>query len=1303
MMQILLALRLKSTKTMKNTAVFVCVCFLFSAISSIVHASLFVPQIIQQVNASNGGTDGVINSMVTDAYGRLWMASADGIFVYDGHSGRAVSSHLENDSYHATNSLVVAGDYVWAAGAFGLAKISVIDMSGETFESVPGDSYETLIVTASKVFLGSGKNGLNVFDLGSSTFAPFELKQFIQSTNIKAGLSINEDIWIVAYGTDSSDGFIEGGLIHIRDMDVVGVYYNEEKIALTAIRKHDDYLYLSSTNKGIVKFDLKSKTEEGSVFPFDSPPNIHDFVFDKNGCIWLASLSYFSSICDGELNTFDPSVAYTKTMPSSDLYSAHFDTHNQIVWFGGIFGGVSGIYVKTQPHIKFSLQNDGGNSLTSDEVYTVDTSSDGDLWVGYNGQGVDIIERDTLKLKNFKLGPEGSRANHVLSFLELEDSRTLVGTFGNGVLIFNPETNEVSPFVQDENEAFQRTVVLKMVEGHGFVWVATIRELLKVSLEGTIIKTLPQSELPNQAVIYSIEVIDEDRIFLGTNAGALIVDSTTFEKTHVKDLSPDESKCHGNLLAIEKMLDGRLVYTSESLCAYDPNNNSVTELMSAIELNDASGALVYDENTIIGNGGSIAIGSLSSRTSLVIDSTVGHYLDSALPHTGGITKFNGYIVAALARGLIWVKSEFSDIQNVPTNPIFLESLTVMNEKKSIDWGTLGDTLEIGYNEKVVIADFQKVDYFSSDTAFEAAMPSIIDTPLTLSRLSNFAIPTGVEGDHTISINAVDNGEVLDQFSINIRVLPPWWRTTPAYLFYFVALVLLTWAFVSFRQRKLQSDKIALTGMVERRTQELNKALEDKEKLFANISHELRTPLTIILGSIRSEAEKSKNTTNKIIESQSNRLLALVENLLALAEVRAFEESNELLNIEDKATLTVHSFESLARERGLSTELSLRLENPVISVQKGAMDLLLNNVIGNAINHAIPNTNITVTLESVNATLCITVVNEAESFDVDTSKQRFVTSDKGHTGGLGLDIIKEVTEKLGGKFTFTQDDSLVTSQASIPVQFLTDVTTDKVEKDLLDEQSGNLVGTILLVEDNPELSDFVSNLLGSSFTVHSSRNGREAIDWLESQETVPDLILSDVMMPVMDGVTLCEKVKSDRAMASIPFILLTAKGDATSKLKGYEAKADDYIVKPFNPAELESKIINLIQTFQNAKAKASHALFTSQLNTDNSFIQDFQALMKDMLSEQELNPEFVAGKMNVSARTLNRRLSAAFGMTFGELLKHMRIEVAIQLLAEGKMIKEVAFDCGFSSQSYFSQSFKQVKGVTPKEFIAKHQR
>ena len=244
------------------------------------------------------------------------------------------------------------------------------------------------------------------------------------------------------------------------------------------------------------------------------------------------------------------------------------------------------------------------------------------------------------------------------------------------------------------------------------------------------------------------------------------------------------------------------------------------------------------------------------------------------------------------------------------------------------------------------------------------------------------------------------------------------------------------------------------------------------------------------------------------------------------------------------------------------------------------------------------------------------------------------------------------------------------------------------------------GLVLIVEDNAELKTFIEEILEPVFGVETSCNGKEALGWLHETDTPPDLILSDVMMPEMDGFQFCKVVKQDEILRSIPFLLLTAKGDVSSQEKGLQIGADDYILKPFNANLLVNKITNIINTYSRAKQLASESLFAGSqpVPEQDSFKSEFQNILRQRFADNQLGPESVAAQLNMSSRTLNRKLAINYGMKFTEILRKFRVEQASKMVANGGQIKHVAFDCGFSSASYFSQCFKQEKGVTPQEYL-----
>ncbi len=537
------------------------------------------------------------------------------------------------------------------------------------------------------------------------------------------------------------------------------------------------------------------------------------------------------------------------------------------------------------------------------------------------------------------------------------------------------------------------------------------------------------------------------------------------------------------------------------------------------------------------------------------------------------------------------------------------------------------------------------------------------------------------------------------------------------------------------QRELKEQELTL--LVKKKTIELEQSLEDKQQLFENFSHELKTPLTLIIGPLEQllKQELPANLQQSLVGVNRNayRLYDLVNSLLNLAEIKINRDKKVVTHIQQCSQYILNSLQPLADDCNAKLNVLLDCEeNLAMCLQAQTWELILTNLLTNAIKHGEQGAVIEVRVQQTDDELILSVTDHNKPISVQQQQdifRRFSPSDsknKGH--GLGLAIVKELSEHHQGKVGLEVTAEGNCFRVMLPLSLKADAgLSGQIQS--IDKQSdgteglriyldqnkdcapGKDVPKVLLVEDNQELAEFMISALGQNLSVIHCVNGKDALQVLDTE--IVELIISDVMMPIMDGYEFCQRVKSDQMLCHIPLFLLTAKSDIESQKHGLALNADDYIGKPFNADILIQKIHNVIKTNRALAAELKQKLTlpspvaiktelrVPEEDEKGDFLNRVQAQLQCQFSCAEVKAADIATKLHMSEKTLNRKLKLIIGCSITELLSEYRLNRAAEMLTAGNVIKEVCFDCGFSSPSYFSRSFKQKFGYPPSEHVARN--
>ena len=574
-------------------------------------------------------------------------------------------------------------------------------------------------------------------------------------------------------------------------------------------------------------------------------------------------------------------------------------------------------------------------------------------------------------------------------------------------------------------------------------------------------------------------------------------------------------------------------------------------------------------------------------------------------------------------------------------------------------------------------------------------------------------------------------------TLHIKVLPVWyctWWALSVFVLSFVLLILAVFRF--FWLRKSMQTEIRMERLDKERREEISQM---KIRFYINISHELRTPLTLIvaplqelLSGVAGHWEREKLL---YIQRNTKRLLHLVNQLMDYrrAELGIFELKPIYANAYKRVLSNFLNYESLAKRKDIDYNFYSELQDDEVLFDGTYLDLIINNLLSNAFKYTEEGESISVKLYRENKYIVLQVIDTGVGIPDDKQQkifERFYQMENGHEGsGIGLSLVQRLVELHHGQITLVsevgkgstfsiyipQDKSAYSTEELLggsrePEEQRVYSTnahdvyvddTEIVELDSSEREESGKHGTILIVEDNEELRQYLSNGLSVQFNLIEAENGQKALELLKDNDV--DLILSDVMMPIMDGVKLCKLIKQNLRTCHIPVYLLSAKVDIKYQLKGLQVGADDYIPKPFSMEVLVAKILNMLRTRYRIFERYSKTLeiepekITNNV-MDEEVLKKAIAIVEKNMSNVEFSTEQFASEMNMSRSNLHLKLKAITGKSAIDFIHRIRFNRACQLLKEGKYtVSEISFMVGYNTPSYFAARFKKYIGCLPTEY------
>lgn len=631
-------------------------------------------------------------------------------------------------------------------------------------------------------------------------------------------------------------------------------------------------------------------------------------------------------------------------------------------------------------------------------------------------------------------------------------------------------------------------------------------------------------------------------------------------------------------------------------------------------------------------------------------------------------------------------------------------------------------------------DARVADVSSSSLIFGNIAPSQTATTDGYYRvLIDPECPPGSEVRLKVSVSSYGIPLWTDTFEL--RVGTPWWRTEWAYGFYAILFVgvLLTMRRLEKRRSRLKQER----EMEHFQAEKLKELDQLKSRFFANISHEFRTPLTLIEGPLKQlkSGHYAGNADEQydMMLRNTQRLERLVNQLLDLSRIESGQMKLHMkhLDIVEVVRGIVAAFESLAKQKGVNYKVTVPKEEIVGWFDRDAVEKILTNLLSNAFKFTPEGGDVHITMRlspiPTSAHVSISVTDTGAgmgSLELDRIFDRFYQVDASQTreqegSGIGLALTKELVElyhghisvqsELGHGSTFTvhlplerehlkPDEMVDTGESEKPT---IDVQVPMQALQPTSEQADESLPLLLVVEDNADMRRYMRNHLEADYRIIEANNGAEGVD--KATEEIPDVVISDVMMPKMDGFELCRRLKTDEKTSHIPIILLTAKAASESKLEGLKTGADDYLVKPFDAMELIIRIKNLIEQRRKLRERFQREVTLQPHDIPitpaaEQFLNKAKETVENHLSDGNFGLDVFAEEMALSRSQLHRKLYALTGVSPGDFIRSMRLQRAALLLQKHfGPVTQVAYEVGFNNPSHFSESFRRQFGVTPSKY------
>ncbi len=1044
----------------------------------------------------------------------------------------------------------------------------------------------------------------------------------------------------------------------------------------------------------------------------------------------LTNFSGFSSPDDLKVEHIKESLT-SDGLSSSSAQSVFNDNFGNL-WIVGYTGGINFVsgkenFFKTITHFPIAGNT---NSLSGPATVAICHDNQNNTWISTVKGGIDIF-KDGQKVRQISKIPDSGFPLHCNTLSKGSNNTIWIGTTTGGIIQHQPLTNKFR-HLKSIHEIWN-TPIYNIYEGaNNFLWISTDVGIIKYNLKQDEYSFLNTRNLKlHDDNIRSITEDAEGNVWVGTLGGGLNIYNQEMEL--VKDFSGDFQFYAIN--QIYKDSKNRMWVCSQNDLYLFVNLNK--ETVKRIGIRD--GLLDNNVKSIVEgkSPNEFWISSTNNISSINLTNGLVRNFDIANKIVGGdylpgssSKSINGLIYFGSQKGISYFNSLSKPID-------YEEPFSSITGFQIIDFqnGTLNklisktysDKMNLKYNQNTFQIDFNTLDFSLSDNVeFMYQMEGLDNEWYYIGNEKQVVFRNLKPGNYTFHLKIrTHNREWTKQDNtMSIIISPPFWFAWYAKLFYILLALAITYKLIRFYKEKIDIENRLLYEKKNREQEhELN---EEKIRFYTNITHELRTPMTLIIGPLE-ELILNKDLPDKIaariksINRVANRLLRLVNQIL---EFRNSETSvRQLFVKQDDLSNHVYEIGLKYKELNRNDKINLILSVPdqpvIVYFDPEVISIIVDNLLSNALKYTEAGT-VELKLEQVQeGGMNYTVISVSDTGYGITEKdlphifnryyQAKNTSYTVSGTGIGLALLKNMAE-------LHQAEVVVNSKENEGTLFVIRLLTDNqypeanhfepefsIEAKIESEDENR--PHILVIDDNKEIVDYIRECLVDNYEVITAYNGETGFK--TACEKVPDLVISDIMMPVMDGIEFCQKMKAEVRTCHIPIILLTAKGSMQDKTEGYEAGADSYLTKPFSATLLKSRIKNILDNRKMLSSSATafeknKLIFSDSVGQlDKDFLKHLTQLIEENIEDEELNISKIASQLNMSHSTLYRKIKGISGMTANEFIRKIKMRVAEQLLISGKYnINEVMYKIGINSIGYFRQCFRDEFGMNPSDYLQK---
>lgn len=1186
-----------------------------------------------------------ITHIIQDKAGNIWIAThKQGIFLFNTQTDKLTQFEIPQNDNIVTRILNDEQNNIWLSGPYQLCKLNKVNNTFETYaiEEKTESIYSMALWedSSNHIWIGTWDKGLWKLDPRTK-----QVEKYLTGEKGKGILHIHS---ILEYSPE---------------LLLIG---SDDGLTIFNPVTHESFLY---DNYG----DSEKSLSDKFIYPI---------LKDREGGVWIGTyyngISYLPPYC-GQFNGYSESsdIPYF----NSRIISRFCEDENGNIWIASDDSGLSCFNPSTMQFIDFN----GREKLNKHNLHALCIVGK-DLWIGTYGDGIQVLNAQTGKIKNYNT-TNGLDENSIYSIFKDSQGQIWTGSM-NGICQYDAQKQRFTPI------KYLEALVIEIAEdAKGNLWIATQgKGLFRYSPQKN--KEWEKYGLEkgfNSLTVNHLCINKDNEIWAATSEGLYLYNPLKDIFTYQPLRLPNE--CINAILEGEDCL---WLTTAKGLVKYTPATQETQ---------------IFTKSDGLQSEAFIMASALKTRN--------GEF------YIGSINGFNTFYPHQLKL-------------NTQKPNVVLTSLEIFNQKIDTQKdGTLPEAIDhlkeihLSYKDNVITLNYAALSYCTPQKNQYAYMLEGFDKGWNYVGSQHSTTYTNLPaGTYTFRVKASNNDNIWNEEGTSIRIIvhPPFYLSLPFKIGYVLLFLLALGLLLRYVIRR--SEKKHAKAIDELNSKKEIEIHEAKINFFTMIAHEIRTPVSLIIGPLEKIMQSTHIPTNErqeleIIDRNSQRLLYLVNQLLDFRKVEQKEIRMKFSSqsIKELMQAVCERFSPTLQQNGVSFSVTYPDEHFHADVDKEALTKVLSNLLTNANKYTQSRIEVRFQEHPEKQTFSIEVKDNGKGMNEEELKKIFKpfyqASENKPGTGIGLSIVKGIVEAHHGQIKVTSQQghgssfmiTLPQKQENLSAEEEENQAGSPLPEDIIPEQnatasmSQKVLPIMLIVDDNEDMLHFLSSHFQTSYTIVTAVDGVDALNKLKEQEVA--LIISDWMMPNMNGIDLCKAVRNNQLTSHIPFILLTAKTDTEAKITSMNCGADAYIEKPFSLQYLEACIKNLLELRLQLRQKFSQ-MPTVSINSiaanqnDKIFLEKMNHLIEENLNNEELSVDFLAEKLCISRSGLFVKIKGLANTTPNEMIQIIRLKKAASLLLENQYrINEVSYMVGFNNPSYFSKCFQKQFGMKPGEYIASH--